>query len=418
VTSLALFFCIVRCRNVVKKRVLFVIYNVIAIEIVFQIFAFSGLLPGVNIYDHVPFGRVYWKQEGLGNSIMNRHGWHYPSLKLKPTSRKIVLLGDSFIQAVQLRPNQNIGVILQNIVNVGKAESDTTEVISLGLSGIGPAQYLELLKYASKYYDPDEAIIFVTLGNDFRNSYYKVQSDVSTRDYIYYQFDANNNLQIHPESVVAQKRFMRGLDANHYPVCYTFGKIAISHFMLRNVMQTIVTNVIRKQSQSQIVKQNVLRNSVKEKSEREIARENIQEELWLLGMDEFIFRKDSSREAKEAIAIVTGLLRMCKEYATSQGITLRVVTIPVVPGGFYAKYQSSNWSLESEDYDFLLPEKRLVDFAEKHKIPILPMGSYMYDNHLLPSQIKELYLTGGRGHFSENGHKYFAEALYDFFYSY
>jgi hypothetical protein len=45
------------------------------------------------------------------------------------------------------------------------------------------------------------------------------------------------------------------------------------------------------------------------------------------------------------------------------------------------------------------------------------MGMYMLQNKLSVEEISNLYLDGGVGHFSPEGHTYFADAIYRCFYS-
>ncbi len=88
--------------------------------------------------------------------MMNRYGWHYPEFTLKAESKKIALIGDSFVEAIQVSPHHNIGIVLKEIFHKAPNDDYSTDVMSLGLSGIGPAQYFELLKYASEYLDINE----------------------------------------------------------------------------------------------------------------------------------------------------------------------------------------------------------------------------------------------------------------------
>jgi hypothetical protein len=45
------------------------------------------------------------------------------------------------------------------------------------------------------------------------------------------------------------------------------------------------------------------------------------------------------------------------------------------------------------------------------------MGQYMQNDNLTVEQIKELYYADGQGHFTPEGHKYFADAVYRCFFA-
>ena len=409
--SLLLVLCIVKCGSKAKKRVLFAAYIVIAVEVMLQTASIFGLLPGVSIYDHVPYGRVYWTREGFCNSVMNRYGWHYPPFDLKTESKRVVLIGDSFLQAVQVSPHRNVGVLLQERLRAKGGTGHDTEVISTGLSGIGPAQYLELLKYASEYLGADEVVIFITVGNDFISSPYKIKEAVPDEriyyqvdDYIYYQVDAGGDLTLRPGGAAARDQFVRRLEANHLSLAYTFGRTAFSHSMILQVVKSMALNFRTRYLEG-------------EEMPGQHTESGIRDELLNLGLADFIFRKNPSPEATEAFTRVTSILEKSRQYADSKGIQMRLITIPLFPKVFYSKYESSDWSLDIGDYDFLLPEKVLIDFAEAHDIPILPMGKYMHEDKLTPDQIKELYLFEGRGHFSLKGHEYFTGPIFSRFYN-
>ena len=61
-------------------------------------------MPGIHRMNgrNLPYGRVYYNEEGLGNGIANRYGWYYPEFRLASGSHRVVLVGDSFIQAYRL----------------------------------------------------------------------------------------------------------------------------------------------------------------------------------------------------------------------------------------------------------------------------------------------------------------------------
>ena len=65
---------------------------------------------------------------------------------------------------------------------------------------------------------------------------------------------------------------------------------------------------------------------------------------------------------------------------------------------------------------FINPEKALQEFAQENNIPFLSMGHFMYENRLKVDEIQGLYYSNGLGHFTPDGHKYFANAIYACFY--
>ena len=60
-------------------------------EALLQVSAWLGILPAVKTKERLPWGRVYWTVEGLGNSIRNRQGWYFPEIDLSRTNRTAVI---------------------------------------------------------------------------------------------------------------------------------------------------------------------------------------------------------------------------------------------------------------------------------------------------------------------------------------
>ena len=98
-----------------RKAIVGLLALAITVEVLAQAVAYLGLMPGPVHWDagYVPRGRIYQNLEGFGNGLTNNHGWYAPDFKLDPDARKIALIGDTFIQSLQIEPEQNLGVRLE-----------------------------------------------------------------------------------------------------------------------------------------------------------------------------------------------------------------------------------------------------------------------------------------------------------------
>ena len=400
--AITMFYCTIRGSAKWKKRLLFVVYLFVIIEIILQLSALAGILPGVNVSLHVPYSRTIGTKEKFCSGNMNRYGWYYPNFKFKENSKRILLIGDSFIDALQVHPKDNVGVKLEELLNANANATPSTEVLSLGISGTGPAQYYHILRYGARYYHPSEAIVFICLANDFRNVTYKLHTSQPPENYIYYIIDQNNNLVLDPHSAPVLTSFQNILANNHLSIFLNVPLIIVS-----NSMTYAVIRVLTKHFRTIF---HMYRHS-------KVAQYDLTDELETLGWNSVLFRKKSCQEARESYAITTGLLKMCKQYADSQGIVFRIVTIPSFPRAFYTTYNSTNWSFEIGEYDFSLPDHSLIELAHNNQIPILSLGQYMYERKLPVDSIKSLYFYEGLGHFNQRGHQYLANLLFSSFYS-
>jgi len=396
-TIIGLFMALTKCSQRVKQNVFLVIFSLIIFEIMLQITAIMGLIPGLVIYRNLPYARVYCSREGLGNSIMNRYGRYYPKFNLDSQAQRIVLIGDSFIEALGISPHKNMGVILNNLLD-NYAGPGKYSVLALGTSGMGPAQYLEMVKYAIKYFKPSEVLIFICLGNDFRDIDLKKQGGLGEaykpENYIYYILDSNGNLTLHPQSVKAQKSFNSRLELNNQSILKTLPVTISSYFMTPPVVETF----------GRILWQ-------KAKGPQRGSGDEIADQLERIGLDGFVFKKNLSTEAWEAITICLKILQLCDKTARENGVKLHLVTIPVFPKVFYRGKNASAF-LETGEYDFDLPEKILSKFAQEQGIQLLPMARYMQVKNIDAKVIRSLFFHG-TGHFTEQGHAFFAGALFE-----
>jgi len=104
---------------------------------------------------------------------INSHGFRdrEHAYKKPPGVQRVVLLGDSFIEALQVPFEQSITPLLEARVN---ATGLTTEFINLGVSGFGTGrEYLMLREYGLRY-QPDLVVLFF-VGNDVSDNSKRLQ---------------------------------------------------------------------------------------------------------------------------------------------------------------------------------------------------------------------------------------------------
>jgi len=97
-------------------------------------------------------------------SVNDTH-WNYPIDYHAGSNEKqlIAVIGDSFIEALQVDVDQNYPFLLRNSLK------NDYEVYSFGVSGAPLSQYLHVSRYVNKHFDPD-IVIFNLVHNDFSES--------------------------------------------------------------------------------------------------------------------------------------------------------------------------------------------------------------------------------------------------------
>ena len=131
----------------------------------------------------------------------NSAGFHDIEHRLQkpPDVYRIVMLGDSFMEAVQVPVGQGFAQQLQGALQ-GWLNEKRVEVINLGISGTGPAQYLQVLKARGLAYRPDLVIMAVHPGNDFFDSYRPLSGSVTKP---YFELDPTGELRYIPPQTKA-----------------------------------------------------------------------------------------------------------------------------------------------------------------------------------------------------------------------
>ena len=402
-----------------RKVIAYPLFALLAVEAVLQVLAWFGVLPGKYSIggDFYTYERVYYHGESLRNDFANRYGWYYPDAGMDDKNKRILLVGGSYVQALHVQPEQQAGMYLSDLINRDEPAAETqTEIIPIGMPGFGlsPFLYEDTMKEMPANLNANEIIVFYHLGDDF-------QSPVASDNSITYRVTENNTVEVNHED--ARLRH----DLTHY-----FLRGFISFQLVGSIRSNYLTpRVIG----TWLTASDVEAGAAAEEGKAEFPRRvgvvtdyyTITEaghagikytDLKIIPQgNNFMFVSEGNEERHDALAVADSILGTAQEVAGANGITLRVVTIPMFPDAFYDQAQSGQWQSEMGEYDLFLPENELTEIARKHHIQILPMGQYMLDAGLSVEEIEALYLPNEQGSFTAKGNQYFAEAIYACFYS-
>jgi len=95
------------------------------------------------------------------------------SYEKPPGTFRIVLLGDSFVEAVQVEQWQGVAERLEAQLNQGSPRP--VEVINAGVAAYGTGQELLLLEHEAYKYQPDLVLVLFFVGNDVTNNNYRLE---------------------------------------------------------------------------------------------------------------------------------------------------------------------------------------------------------------------------------------------------
>lgn len=114
------------------------------------------------------------RSEIIGKFRINNVGWNSPLNYIyeKPKDKiRIAVIGDSYIEALQVDYNKSYPYILEDLLNNKSSYKIKFQVYTFGHSGANLFHYQNIFSYVVKKYNPDIVIINIVL-NDFDESFY------------------------------------------------------------------------------------------------------------------------------------------------------------------------------------------------------------------------------------------------------
>jgi lysophospholipase L1-like esterase len=122
-----------------------------------------------------PMSRVVYHHPETGEDqyyTINRHGLRGPDIQeiKPPKTRRIAILGDSFVFGVGADDARTVPRILEQALNSATAAQERYEVINSGVPGYHAGQMKELLLRKTLAFDPDVVVLMVSI-NDMISDY-------------------------------------------------------------------------------------------------------------------------------------------------------------------------------------------------------------------------------------------------------
>jgi len=309
-------------------------------------------------FEHIPNTKgTYSSQEFLVNVNINNQGFRHDSdvsTSRREGIKRIALVGDSFVEGVQVDLNKTAGIRLEENLNFD-SKTEKYEVLNFGVSGYGMDQKFLYLKKNVLAFQPDLVVLFFA-SNDL--------DDVRK----------NNIVKINDKNELEFDKFPQ---ENKY---VTRIKDLLRHFYIANVLFRVKTNIHFKTNQIS--------------SETRIPTEY---QLYQGKMD---------NQSAYYFEIIKKLIIQSKKITGDSGTKLLLVggvdktqTVNSYPNKFTDQYNVSNF-----EPDFI--NNLLGGFAQENNIEYLD---------LLPVFKKvnnpaDLFFAKD-GHWSQYGHEVVAEAL-------
>jgi hypothetical protein len=374
-----------------RKIALMLIGALIVFEVVMQLLAQTGAIRANNLSGlTTPYGRVYQTSEGRGDGNTNRFGWYYPDFRLLDGEKRILLSGDTFVQAIQIPMTAHMGVGLEKLLTTA---GTPTEVIVQGQLGYGSTMFINPLMYPYIWepMKPMEIVILFHVANDFQLS--------------------DPALDQRPKYMVNAEGKAVVVDAD-FAYWHTMAHRVIAGHDPANPIRTVLSQSMAVQSILNWTERLRGQDGLSPNRQPFTAKATYGQPF---GTASVMFETAQGKAADEAYALFTAQLQEFAAFLADKDIKLRLVTIPYFPAEFFSTASGTNWDSTFGTYDLLQPERNLRQVAAANKVPFLGMGEYMQTG-ATPSDIQALFFDGGKGHLTEAGHAFFAQAMHTCFY--
>jgi hypothetical protein len=320
--------------------------------------------------------------EGFSCYSINRDGWRDQdrAIPKPPGVFRIAVIGDSFVEALQVDLEKTFWKILENDL---RGRGKPVEVLAFGRSNFDVAQYFETLKHHVRPYRPDVVIVAFFSGNDL---HYSVRQLVDVPWKPYYVLDAGGRL-------VLDESFRRYVDAQNTPLKRAYRSVRNSSLVL--------TWADAGWKGLAAWKERWLNPGRRPKPGPRAALE-WQQERGLAGDDAFAPAPGSPFEL--AWRLNEKLLLAMNDYARAHDARLLVLGVSNSDRFYDAAPRAP--------FDPFYPEKRLDAFAQANGLAYLPMAYRLAD--LRRRSGLQFHGSGtrvGTGHWNERGHQEVAREI-------
>ena len=320
-----------------------------------------------------PGYKFVWSTESQDQQItinsLGLRDFEYPYRKPDDTFR-ILVLGDSFAEALQVPLDHSFSKVLEHELNDGKHGTRKVEVINAGVSGYGTDNELLFFTHEGYKYQPDLVLIAFYLGNDVRNNWYPLEErDAGGQRKPYYDMG--------PE----------GLVLKHFPF--------VEHESWTTRVKVFLNRHSRLYTFSRELRDRLAHGNVAVASNAAPS----------IPFDFEVFLQEPPPDWDKAWQVTAGVLEKLKTEAASHDAKVLVVAIPtafqVQPQILEQRFAAAP-ALRTASLAITGPNERLAAICEAAQIPLLDLLTYLQGE--ASQSDASLYLTTDH-HWNAAGHR-------------
>jgi len=368
-------------RQSAVRALLFTLWTILAVELLLQGLTAVQLVPWLAMQENAPWGRVYWSMEGSRSGLMSRWGWHQRRVAFDDDAQRIVLVGDSFVEALQVNPRSNSAAQLEGLLAT-TGDDIRCQVMALGRSATGPAHHRVHVQYALEHHAPDQLILLLFLGNDLADNLWTGDSGgfPGHGQMMLYDVDGDGTATLHGDSEIDPERYRQRLEANHELGPASLARSIMSQSLLLGALQTLprVLAVGPPTGPEQTGA------GPPDAPPNPMAPQNIDQ---------------------RALSLVRAMLSDIQQDCQAAGVRLRVYTLPPITPAFWARARGEDTASAPAGF---AEEQALATWAAPRQLELTPLGPRLLT---MPEDRIEALFFGGAGHFTAEGHGWLAAEI-------
>jgi SGNH hydrolase-like domain, acetyltransferase AlgX len=302
---------------------------------------------------HIPGKEGWWTQEEdefKAFARINSRGLHDVEHSLeKPAGvYRILLLGDSYVEALQVPLEKSIGRQLEQRLNaLGKGRF---EVVSMGVSGYGTASELLYYLHEGRSYHPDLVLLAFYPGNDVRDNSDDLEGALQAR----YAADGELLRVVPGTEPPSRPRRGQGL----------FHRLLASSQAYRYVRKLLLTR--QPQLAAMLARAGLIR--------REAVRQAPEQEG--IPLDYWVYAQPPPPQWQTAWRHSEDLLGRLRAATQADGARFAIFLVTardrVYPDG-WRQIVAAHPNMAAKRWDFDAPDRRVLAWCDKNDVPCLPL---------------------------------------------
>jgi hypothetical protein len=334
----------------------------------------------------------WYRKEGEAYVRINSDGLRdREHAKIKPPNTfRIAVLGDSFVEALQVPFEQSFcHIIEQQLRGCPAMAGREVEVINFGVSGYGTAQELITLRNQVWQYSPDLVLLAVTTNNDISDN---SQALKKTNQIPYFVW--------RDEKLIEDDSFLRnGSFQSRNNVLGRAGRWFRDHLRLVQAIQQAAFAMRVMREQRAAAKSASSEKPVSAPPGSVMAADE-------LGVDNLVYREPSDPVWINAWTVTEQLIKTMRNEVESKGAVFAVTTLSNPPQVLPASASREAFLQRVGAKDIFYPDNRIARFCRREGIPVAtlapPMQQYAQQNNLMLHGFgKDI----GNGHWNVAGHQ-------------